>query len=80
MKGKTRWANFHYSIVILTTAVSVECEAYEERRLWPQNYFSSYRLFKIQNPLNFLVLWVNFNTKVSLEKLQKFALTSLDLP
>ena len=26
------------------------------------------------------VIWVSFNTKVSLEKLQKFALTSFDLP
>ena len=28
----------------------------------------------------FLALWVNFKTKISFEKLQQFAFTSLDLP
>ena len=46
----------------------------------PQHDFSKYRHFISQKPLNYKVLWVSFNTKVSLEKLQKFALTSLDLP
>ena len=62
-----------------TTAVTVECEAYEESRLWPQHDFSLSRRLKSQKSVIFLVPWVNFNTKVSLVKLQKFALTSLDL-
>ena len=56
------------------TADTLECEAYEECWIWQQYDFSSFRCFKIQNHLKFWVLWVNFNTKVSLEKLQKFAL------
>ena len=62
------------------TSDTVECEACEEVRLLPQYDFSPYRSFNSQKPLNFKVLWVHFNTKSSLEKLQKYALSSLDLP
>ena len=67
-------------LILPTTADTIKCEAYEESRLWPQHDFSSYRRFNSQKRLNFQVISVSFNTKIGLEKLQKFALTSLDLP
>ena len=72
---RSKYLHLLNSSVQFSTADTIEYEASEESRLFPN--FSLYRSFNSQK---LSIFRFRFNTKMSLEKLHNIALTSLDLP